>query len=265
MIKLRPYCAACFLRIFGGEVEIACKSRSQKEKKIKELARYVGDNFSFDLDGYSKLAWGINKIAMCGRKDPYKRLKSISNKWAKEILKKVNAKGVREALKVALSGNALDFAHIPAHKALPILKHTLKSKLDMDHRKRAVSLIKKHKHITYVLDNAGEILFDKVLIEQLVAMGKRVTIVVRSSPFLNDATMEDVKGAGLDRIVDKVIRYNGIGFRKVRGLTISKGQAAFVTMAGRQRPGIFLLKVKCPVIASSLGVREMASVIFVSE
>jgi hypothetical protein len=265
MITLRPYCAGCILRIFEGEVEMTCKGRDKQEKKAKELAMYVGKNFSFDVGAYGGLAWNVNKLAMCGKKDPYGRLKRMADGWVEETLKNVKADNLREALKLAVGGNALDFAHIPPNEALSSLKSTLRSKLDIDHRKRAISLIKKHKRITYVLDNAGEILFDRVLIKRLVAMGKEVSIVVRSSPFLNDATMEDVKRSGLDRIAEKVIEYNGIGFRKVKGLAISKGQAAFITMAGRQRPGIFLLKVKCPVIASSLKVKEMASVVFVDE
>jgi len=50
-------------------------------------------------------------------------------------------------------------------------------------------------HILYLADNAGETVFDCVLIEVLPVP---VIYVVKSSPYVNDATMSDALAAGLD-------------------------------------------------------------------
>ena len=60
----------------------------------------------------------------------------------------------------------------------------------------------KAQSILYLADNAGEIVFDRLLIEQLSP--ERVTLVVRGGPIINDATIADVQAVGLDMIV-KVI------------------------------------------------------------
>ncbi len=53
------------------------------------------------------------------------------------------------------------------------------------------------KDVLYLLDNAGEAHFDKLLIEQLEALGKHVRIAVRGGGLLHDATLEDALSSGM--------------------------------------------------------------------
>ena len=124
--------------------------------------------------------------------------------------------------------------------------------------------------LLYLCDNAGEIVFDRVLLEILRGMGKDVIAVVKGAPVINDATMEDARAAGLDECADVIDNGNdGIGtlleacsprFRdayRSADLVISKGQANFETLAGEGDERIFFLfKVKCPVVAGFLKRRD---------
>ena len=56
----------------------------------------------------------------------------------------------------------------------------------------------------YICDNAGEIIFDRVLMEEIKRYGKEIVAVVKGKPILNDATLEDAKMAKIDEIA-KVI------------------------------------------------------------
>lgn len=56
----------------------------------------------------------------------------------------------------------------------------------------------KAERILYLADNAGEIVFDRLLIEALQA--KRVTVAVRGVPVLNDATLDEAGVAGLSAV-----------------------------------------------------------------
>lgn len=51
----------------------------------------------------------------------------------------------------------------------------------------------------YLGDNCGEIVFDRLPIEQLPS--KNVTFVVRGDPIINDATMADARETGVNELV----------------------------------------------------------------
>ncbi len=128
--------------------------------------------------------------------------------------------------------------------------------------------------VLFVHDTAGELFFDRLLIEKLDKPRDRVVSVVRESPILGDATREDAEAVGLDevaRIVDPGISCLGLpltacseSFRQeYRGanLVVAKGQAAYQTLEGSNgqieaepKELYFLLRVKCPVMSRQLGV-----------
>jgi hypothetical protein len=115
-------------------------------------------------------------------------------------------------------------------------------------------------------DNAGEIGMDTLLVKQLQRLGAEVTYVVRGAPILNDATLEDARSVGMDRLcrvissgVDSpgtlLSRCDPDFLQELQAhpIVISKGQGNFESLHGRV-PGIFFaLKVKCPVVARLTG------------
>ena len=126
--------------------------------------------------------------------------------------------------------------------------------------------------ILYIADNAGEIIFDRLLIEQLPI--EKVTIAVKGSPVINDATIEDAILAGLHRIIEVIDNgSDGPGtilescsqefvdhFEKA-DLVIAKGQGNYETLSDIDKNIFFILKAKCPVIARDLGC-EVGEMIF---
>jgi uncharacterized protein with ATP-grasp and redox domains len=129
-----------------------------------------------------------------------------------------------------------------------------------------------HKKLTrsrsllYLGDNAGEIVWDKILIEELVeTFDVDITYAVRGFPILNDVTMEDAHFVGLDKVV-KVVS-NGFDAPgtlldrcseeflknyKTSDLILSKGQGNYESLSEQHRPIFFLLNVKCSVIAGDI-------------
>ncbi len=120
--------------------------------------------------------------------------------------------------------------------------------------------------LLYLCDNAGEIVFDRVLLEILRDMGKDVIAVVKGAPVINDATLDDARAAGLHDCAAVIDNGNdGIGtlleacssrFRdayRSADLIISKGQANYETLVGEgDERTFFLFKVKCPVVGRFL-------------
>ena len=119
------------------------------------------------------------------------------------------------------------------------------------------------KTLLIIADNAGETVFDRLLMERLE--GVSITYAVRDEPIINDATIEDARASGIEGcVISTGCGAPGILFEECSDafleiyreadLVISKGQANFETLSGADREIFFLLKAKCPFIGSHLGV-----------
>jgi len=118
-------------------------------------------------------------------------------------------------------------------------------------------------HVLFLADNAGETVFDRVLIEQLQIP---VVYVVKGAPTLNDATIEDAFAAGIDAVAGIV--NNGtdapgtilsmcspefIDIFQAAPLIVAKGQANYESLSSTDSKVFCLLQIKCPVIAKDIG------------
>ncbi|HEC92753.1 MAG TPA: DUF89 family protein, partial [Candidatus Atribacteria bacterium] len=119
----------------------------------------------------------------------------------------------------------------------------------------------------YLADNAGEVVFDRLLIEELVEeLGKEVIYVVRGKPIINDALIEDALFCGINKVAKitssgsdapgTILQHCSLEFIKLyqdADLIISKGQGNYESLSEEDRPIFFLFKAKCPVIARDVG------------
>jgi len=125
------------------------------------------------------------------------------------------------------------------------------------------------RHVFYVADNAGEIGFDSLAIDQIKRLGAKVTLVVKKRTFFEDATLEDANAFGLEKLVDEIITVPGFlvpdemdertaASFQTSDLVISKGTGSYEALHGeiRDRKTVFMLKVKCKPIARELGLNE---------
>ena len=119
--------------------------------------------------------------------------------------------------------------------------------------------VRKADNVLYILDNAGEIVFDMILIEE---MKKPVICAVREKPIINDVTIDDARQVGLDKACKVISSGSDIPgtivaecteeFREYYNnadMVISKGQGNYETLAEETRPIFFIFKAKCPVVA----------------
>jgi len=111
-------------------------------------------------------------------------------------------------------------------------------------------------------DNAGEAVFDKVLIE---ALDVPVIYAVKSAPAFDDALLADSRQAGIDKVaqlIESGTPYPGTYIPSCSSefqdlfqnspLVLAKGQANFETLNDNNRDIFFLLKVKCDVISKEI-------------
>ncbi len=129
--------------------------------------------------------------------------------------------------------------------------------------------VRDKRQVLYLFDNAGEIGFDILLIEQFKAMGAAVTLVLKEAPFFEDATLQDAAYFGLDKLSDRVLSVKTLFIPGESGsamddafeesdLVIAKGTFNFECLYGEDlgKPIIFMLKSKCGPISEKSGVDQ---------
>jgi hypothetical protein len=265
-------CIPCFLR----QALEAARMATDDEEVHKEVLRKVMEYLSSEsLDKtpaeLSKKAHSIVKeITNCD--DPYLKAKQRDNETAKRLYPKVkrmitsSADPLLTAIKLAIAGNIIDLGVSSSYDVERTMTNVLKTDFAIDEYKSLKKDLNKAEQVLYIGDNAGEIFFDKSLMEYLLELGKKIVYAVRDEPIINDVTVEDAEFAGIEDVA-KVITAGGGASGAVLDLcspefveclrnaevVISKGQGNYESLSEEQI--YFLLIVKCKPIAKDLGVK----------
>jgi len=223
-----------------------------------------------------------------GNPDPYAKAKQISNQKAMEtlpiarklVLSESSAESrFRRACLCSMVGNIIEF-DIPDHvfkfEDMEKLIERAEEDLAIDEIPKIFEEAKMAKSVLYLTDNAGEIAFDKLLVQELRRLGTRVTVAVKSRPVLNDATMEDAKYVGMDAVADDVITTgtDSVGlvleecssdfltFYNSADLVVAKGMGYTETLTEHtlKTPHALLLRTKCRPVANFFGVGRNTNV-----
>jgi len=215
-----------------------------------------------------------------GVKDPYASIKEEQNQLALQFYdeaKKIvnNAKDpLFKAIIVAALGNTIDLGTHHKIDVINDIKTFTPDKLAIDDYETFKQSLLGANHLLVLLDNAGEIVFDKLLVETMLKSFPDLEIIcsVRSAPIINDATLEDAKLVGLTDLV-QVIEASGTPgidlpttkeeFKKhfflKDGVILSKGQGNFESLYGMEIPDkevYYLLKAKCSLMERLFSVKE---------
>ncbi len=268
-------CLPCFLNQALRTGRIATKD----EKKIKRILDEVGmtiKDIPMESTPPETSIFIYKKIKeITGNKDPYKEIKIECTKKALSLyplLKKKVEKAddsLLYAIRLAIAGNAIDYGVNKIFNIEQEIDETLKKKfaiLDYEKFKHYKDSIGKNEKILYIADNAGESVFDRILIEE---MKKQIIYVVRENPIINDVTYDDAIQAGIDKVATihssgtstpgTILTYCNKEFKKMfynSKFIISKGQGNYEGLSNEKVPIFFLLKVKCSVLANHIGVKE---------
>ena len=205
-----------------------------------------------------------------GSQDPYRAAKANSTRQALVLYPRMKAlladtdDPLEMAVRLSIAGNIIDLATDQQYDLLDEVRRVLAQPFAIDDSAAFNAALSRAGQVLYLADNAGETVFDRLLIETLHAP---VLYAVKSGPILNDATRDDALAAGVDRVADIVTTGSDapgtiLGrcseeFRRLYDkaeLVIAKGQANYETLSSEDPKVFFLLQVKCPVIARDAGV-----------
>jgi len=275
-MKLNLDCIPCFQRQALQAVRFISDDEKLHERVLREVAKKLLES-NWDLTP-PELAHQIHSIVkrITNENDPYKKVKRESNdlvlKMYPELKQKVKKSRdpLRTAVRLAIAGNIIDFGVPHEFNLEETVRKVLKKQFAIDDYKKLQEKLKDAETLLFFVDNAGEIGLDKLLVETFLETKKleKIDFVVKGGPIINDATLEDAVYMGLDRLPNSeflTISNGEVGTGPARSsqtvknwikehdLVISKGQGNYEGLS--EHNGLFfMLMVKCPIIASDLGV-----------
>lgn len=205
-----------------------------------------------------------------GVDDPFREMKTISTREAlklyPELRRRVLASSdpLETAVRLSIAGNIIDFGVDDTHPELEkTVDRVLDQPLAIDHLPLLRKRISEVDEILFLADNAGETVFDRLLIETLPVP---VIYTVKGGPILNDAVLDDARDAGIEGAARELIENGSRApgtvlelcspvfrerFEKAE-LIIAKGQGNYETLSNAGERIFCLLQVKCPVLGRDL-------------
>ena len=271
-MKIFLDCIPCFVRQALGAVRLATDDEQIHEQVVRNILRLAAD---LDM-GQSPPVMGqkIHRVIreLVDMEDPYHKIKKQFNNLAltlyPELQKLIigSEYPLMTAVRLAIAGNIIDFGVNSPLEELNLetaISESLAAEFHSAQLESFQDSVTKAEEIFYLADNAGEIVFDRLLIEQLPY--EKVTVVVKGKPVINDATMKDAELVGLPKAVEVIdngsdgpgtilescSRYFRDRFARA-DLVIAKGQGNYETLNEVNKNIFFILKAKCPVIARDL-------------
>lgn len=269
---MRTYldCIPCFFKQALKAARIAGANEDIQKKVLDRLASEV-PNFSLSSSPpeMGRIIYRLVK-EVTEEEDPFRKVKEKYNRIALNIYPDLKDKVAHSgdkllaAIRLAVAGNVIDFGVDSSFILKKEIRDAFKKDFAVFDYQEFKGILKNTKQILYLADNAGEVVFDRVLIEEL---NRDVIYVVRNKPVINDALIEDAKFCGIDKIA-RVISSGSdapgtildlcssdfLSLYVKAKLIISKGQGNFEGLTGKSNaPVFFLFKAKCPVIANDIG------------
>ncbi|MFZ0254863.1 MAG: ARMT1-like domain-containing protein [Gammaproteobacteria bacterium] len=270
-------CYPCFVRHALDASRLAGASEKEQDRVMRRVLAELG---RFD-QGRSppEMAYVVQQSVrhVTGQADPYREAKEASTREALSLYPELKRRVVEAvdpletAVRLAIAGNVIDLGIAPEYDLSGTIERVLEEPFAVNDLDAFRAEVKAAKSLLYLADNAGETVFDRVLIETLRLP---LIYVVKSGPILNDATRGDALEVGIGELATivetgsdapgTILDHCSEGFVHLFAeaeLIIAKGQANYETLSDTAAPVFFLLQVKCGVTAKDLGVPVKSTVL----
>ena len=284
-MKISYECGPCFLRQAREALDLSTDDEMLKMEIMGDIFNYLSENFKKGTNSNSTGSTMHNLIKeKTGCRDPYFKEKIEGNEIALKYLPDVKKildddDSLENHVKIAIIGNILDFGAFTLDDDIEsVIKKSLEKELTIKDIDEFEKSLKCNDKVLYLVDNTGEIVFDKLLLSKIKEYGLEITIAVKSEPILNDACMKEALEAGLDEFGEIVeIGAGTVGyvdseisdeFREIfdsHNFIISKGMGNYEGLTEidlSDKDIYFLLCAKCNTIARDIGVNLRDMLLF---
>ncbi len=274
-------CYPCFLRQALEAARLSGADEPMQEAVVSRVLNLLQDLSADRTPPHMGAA--VHRLVrdMTGCADPYNEVKQVSTREALRVVPTLRAlvdeaDDPRDAaLRLAIAGNIIDHGVGLRYDLDGAVARSLQQPFAVDDRASLWRAVDGAHFVLYLADNAGETVFDRLLIE---ALGCPVIYAVKGGPTLNDATVADARAAGLDDVAEiidtgsdapgTVLDECSSGFMQIfdeAPVVLAKGQANYETLSDAGERVHLLLQAKCPVIARDIGVSVGSMIVKTAE
>ncbi|MDH5715010.1 MAG: ARMT1-like domain-containing protein [Candidatus Aminicenantes bacterium] len=275
-MKATTECIPCYLKQAHSAITAIISDEAKVDRLMKRIVPYLSEtNLQLTpAENSTVILKEVNKLL--NTDDPFYRQKCQCNRvalqWEGELHSYMERSPdrLKTAIKLSVVGNVIDLGIKEKVDIKASFEAIFAEGFVLDDSDHLIDLVQGgKKKVLFIGDNAGEIVFDKVLVRELLRCENEVVYVVKGGPILNDALMEDVREVGMDRLcrvidtgsnwVGVVEQHSSPEFMKAyheADIIVSKGQGNYETLTEMDREVFHILKAKCDVVARALGVRR---------
>ena len=253
--------------------------------EIKDLLDNRGED---DTSPYMVYLFNKVHVRYFGKGADYKDIKKqyndlimgMENDLRREIEKSPDP--LAKALIMSRIGNYIDFGamnHVDEQEFMALFNNTEMRDDDLRVYEAFLRECEAGRDFLLVCDNCGEIVLDKLMIEQLKKRFPNLTVrvLVRGGEVLNDATVEDAYYVGIDRIAEVISNGDAVAGtiyemmpREAQtvldesDVILAKGQGNYESLSGQGRHVFYAFLCKCDLFTNRFHVPKLTG-IFVQE
>lgn len=284
-MKMQPECVACIIEQVKTVTTMLGIDQQEKDAAMRDaLERLKSANYDGCTPESMGDLWQV-LLTHVGDADPYAELKSLSNREAQKMIPATREKIARSsdpltvALKYSIAGNLIDYGlkeQLPLDEQNALIDEVAHTPFSADDSEALRQALRASKTLLYLGDNAGEIVFDKLLIETIRDLFPHLSIsfVVKGSPVLNDVTLREANEVGMQevaRVIDNgdsspgtVLPRTSEAFQRefaAADVVLSKGQGNFESLNEVTKENLFFLfTAKCDSVCVEAGVPKRSIV-----
>lgn len=274
-MKAKLDCVTCFQEQALRAARAAGVSEQLQERVLREVVRDLAEA---DWQGTPiDLGMPVHRLVrkITGVNDPFAADKQHATQAALGLLPELRERvaaaddPLRMAVRISIAGNIIDLGALQSFDISETLEHVSEADFAIDDYPALRTAVSHAGTLLLFADNAGEMVFDRLLLETIAQRwSPQITLVVKSGPFINDATAEDARASGIHQIAGLQMREVSNGddgaapaytsgeidrWIEQHDAVIAKGQANYEALSGRSDV-FFMLMAKCPCVAEAIGV-----------
>lgn len=243
----------------------SCDNAVSPPEIIAQITDYKNALFGF-ADEFADIKVHFNKLMLANEPVYAEHIRAAENP-------------LYTSMKYALLGNYIDFGALDSvdeNKLLAIPHDAENVHIDKKEYANFLNDLHAAKNLVYLTDNCGEIVMDKLFIQEMKAAAPQlnITVIVKGYPVLNDATLEDAKAIGLDKITTVIhngCNVAGTALNKISDeaktvldnadIILAKGQANFETLSGCGKNIYYVFLCKCHLYCHTFNVPQFTGLL----
>lgn len=264
------------------------KNRTDNTAYLAEIKAILDNRKETDTSPYMVYLFNQVRMKFFGAAADYSKIKKQYNNlflsMETDLRQKINSADdpLATALIMARIGNYIDFGamdNIDHSEFLALFRDTDMRQDDAVTYASFLHECADAETFLLICDNCGEIVLDKLMLEQLKIRFSHLSIIamVRGGDVLNDATVDDAHYVGLDTVAEVISNGKAVGGTIYEMLTdearsvldnsdviLAKGQGNYESMSGQGRHVFYEFLCKCELFTKRFNVPRLTGM-FIEE